>query len=124
MLEKKGDLGSVKLIDFGLSTYYRRSMAHRISERCGTVIFMAPEQAEKQRYGKAVDMWACGVILFQLITGDHPFYDATDTQASLLEKMCEARPNWPSSVSPLAQDLFSKLCCYNPTGRYNASRAL
>ncbi len=77
-----GALSSAKLIDFGLSCFYQRSTSiHAGGDKCGTLLYMAPEQAEKLRYGKVsyshkkgVDLWSCGVIMFQLLNGDHPFY--------------------------------------------------
>lgn len=61
----------LKLIDFGLSIRIEKDNQ---DQRCGTILYQAPEQiTAKQQYTKAVDMWACGIVLYELITlGKHP----------------------------------------------------
>ena len=63
-------------------------------EVMGTILFMAPEQATGQRYGKRVDMWAVGIILFQMLTGRHPFYQYGDTEETYIQRI---------SKGPIAQ---------------------
>ena len=68
---------TAKIADFGLSAEVHSNVFHgqdNINEVMGTILFMAPEQATGQRYGKRVDMWALGIIVFQMLTGKHPFY--------------------------------------------------
>ncbi len=68
---------SLKIIDFGLTAIHKACNAHfhTITERCGTLIYMAPEQARRDHYGKPVDLWACGTIMFTLLNkGVHPTY--------------------------------------------------
>jgi len=64
----------LKLIDFGLAI---RSDKDNEDQRCGTVLYEAPEQLfAVNQYTKAVDMWACGVILYELLTlGRHPIWN-------------------------------------------------
>ena len=46
-------------------------------QRCGTILYEAPEQIfATNQYSRAVDMWACGVVMYELLTqGDHPVYE-------------------------------------------------
>ena len=48
---------------------------------------MAPEQATGKRYGKRVDMWAIGVIVYQMLTGRHPFYLSGDDEAVYINRI-------------------------------------
>jgi serine/threonine protein kinase len=72
-----------KIADFGLSAECRVSSLSSfdiLNERMGTILYMAPEQALGQRYGKRIDIWAAGIILYILCTGKHPFYTLEDDQ--------------------------------------------
>lgn len=58
---------TAKIADFGLSAEVHSNVFHgqdNINEVMGTILFMAPEQATGQRYGKRIDMWALGIIVF------------------------------------------------------------
>lgn len=75
--QESGSLFSLKIIDFGLTAINKACNAHfhKITERCGTLIYMAPEQARQDHYGKPVDLWACGTIMYTLLNkGAHPTY--------------------------------------------------
>lgn len=68
---------TAKIADFGLTTEVNSNVftgQDKINQITGTILYMAPEQATGQRYGKRVDMWAIGIITFQMLTGRHPFY--------------------------------------------------
>jgi len=65
--ENASELYTAKIADFGLSAEIHANVFHghdNINEVMGTILFMAPEQATGQRYGKRVDMWALGIIVF------------------------------------------------------------
>lgn len=69
------DLSTVKLIDFGLAV-----KADKVSiqdfPRCGTLLYTPPEQVLNNfAYAKKADMWAAGIILYQLLYKRHPFED-------------------------------------------------
>ena len=61
-----------------------------INEVMGTILYMAPEQATGQRYGKRIDAWAVGIIVFQMLTGKHPFYTNGDTEETYIEKISKS----------------------------------
>ena len=66
-LADPSELYTAKIADFGLSAEIHANVFHghdNINEVMGTILFMAPEQATGQRYGKRVDMWALGIIVF------------------------------------------------------------
>ena len=56
----------VKIVDFGLSAEQNWRLEQ--NERAGTPIYMAPEQATKKGYSKKVDLWACGIMAYMLLT--------------------------------------------------------
>ncbi|ORX79530.1 hypothetical protein BCR32DRAFT_246307 [Anaeromyces robustus] len=71
LLRNKNDLSSVTIIDFGETL--DRTDDYYITGMVGTLHYMAPEILKKKKYGKAVDLWAYGVIAYRLLTGYFPF---------------------------------------------------
>jgi len=72
LLADRNDLSSVKIIDFGLSEKY--VLQDDCSSEKGTLFYMAPEVVSNGKITKSVDMWAVGIIVFQLLSGgEHPY---------------------------------------------------
>ena len=120
------DAVHIKIVDFGLSTVFKTSLLHNVAEKVGTLLYMAPEQSSYQNYGKKIDVWPIGIIMYILLAGEHPFYQLGDTEETFLERLRKPQ-KWnfdPERFTPLAQDLCSKLANYNPLARYEAARAL
>ena len=80
------DDGSIKISDFGLSVFCEPSDLMNLNmlvkgpnlnhTTCGTIQYLAPEMIKNTGYdGQVSDIWACGVILFYLLTGRKPFDD-------------------------------------------------
>jgi MAP/microtubule affinity-regulating kinase len=62
--------GEVKIIDFGFSV----EAYHKLRMYCGTPSYMPPEMVNKKSYyGKPLDIWSLGVVLYKLLTGEYPF---------------------------------------------------
>ena len=61
----------VKLADFGWSVYNPNRQLR--STCCGTPFYFAPELVSSQKYDESVDIWALGVITYELLVGDNPF---------------------------------------------------
>ena len=81
---------TAKIADFGLSAEVHANVFNghdNINEVMGTILYMAPEQATGQRYGKRVDMWALGIIVFQMLTGKHPFYQSGDNEDTFVNRI-------------------------------------
>ena len=119
------DLTTVKVMDFGLSAKFERGNYYeRLYENCGTMSFMAPEQAEQRRYSRPVDIWSCGLILHVVATGRHPLLSGRDTKESYAAKLLN--PVWKLSpkLSPLAKDLFERMVEFTPLKRYTADQVL
>jgi serine/threonine protein kinase len=132
-----GDDGAItaKIADFGLTTEVNSNVFQgqdKIDQITGTILYMAPEQATGQRYGKRVDMWAIGIITFQMLTGKHPFYISNDDEntytkrisqepnlAEMLDKACKS-----CGISDLAADFIKKLLSRGISDRYRVYQAL
>jgi len=100
----------LKIIDFGFSTCIPNDKKIKIF--CGTPSYMAPEIVMKTEYcGPPADIWAMGVLLFTILSGQFPYRGATDEE--LYDKICRADYHLPrevkDSLSPAAKDLISKL---------------
>ena len=68
IFKDQSDLSSLKIVDFGLSQKY--IVGDGIDRHCGTKVYMAPEVILKQHeYNKSVDVWAVGIILYEVLTG-------------------------------------------------------
>lgn len=83
------DLSAVKIADFGLSTQYDSRYKHLMeNEKCGTLLYMAPEQAASLSYSKTVDVFSCAILLYMLLSRNkHPIAEANETASSYLEKL-------------------------------------
>ena len=71
MIQKVNDFDSVKIVDFGLAVSIKSRV--ELMSTCGTLIYQAPEQIfTNARQSKSIDMFACGFILYEMLTGKHP----------------------------------------------------
>ena len=84
------DEGLVKVGDYGLSKFVSCSRRSGHTESVGTVHYMAPEIANG-RYGKEIDVYAMGVILYEMLTGQVPFDG--ESVGEVLMKHLTARPD-------------------------------
>ncbi|KAL1923717.1 uncharacterized protein VTP21DRAFT_8697 [Calcarisporiella thermophila] len=113
-----GGIGRVKLADFGLSKVIWEDNA---KTPCGTVGYAAPEIVRDQHYGKSVDMWALGCVLYTMLCGFPPFFDQCVRR--LTEKVARGEYSflspWWDDISTSAKDLVSHLLCVDPENRYN-----
>uniref|UniRef100_A0A8C3SSV8 non-specific serine/threonine protein kinase n=1 Tax=Chelydra serpentina TaxID=8475 RepID=A0A8C3SSV8_CHESE len=131
-------MGHIKLTDFGLSKIGLMSLTTNLYEGhiekdarefldkqvCGTPEYIAPEVILRQGYGKPVDWWAMGIILYEFLVGSVPFFG--DTPEELFGQVISDEIAWPEgdeALPPDAQDLTSKLLCQNPLERLGTGSA-
>ncbi|XP_076000810.1 microtubule-associated serine/threonine-protein kinase 3 isoform X2 [Genypterus blacodes] len=125
-------MGHIKLTDFGLSKIGLMNMATNLYEGhiekdtrefidkqvCGTPEYIAPEVILRQGYGKPVDWWAMGVILYEFLVGCVPFFG--DTPEELFGQVVNDEIIWPEGEDSLpadAQDLITRLLRQGPLDR-------
>ncbi|KAJ2478938.1 cAMP-dependent protein kinase catalytic subunit [Coemansia sp. RSA 2131] len=95
--------GHVKLTDMG----FAKKVVDRTWTLCGTPDYLAPEVIQAKGYGRSVDWWALGILIFEMIAGYPPFYD--EDHYRLYEKILAGRIQWPPQFDPVARDLVSRL---------------
>lgn len=114
-----------KIVDFGLSRLYDASSDRLMKTLIGTPEFIAPELIKNQAYGIEVDAWACGIIMFSLVTGTPPFSEnvVLERYAKNLILINWHRPGW-RNFSANAMNLAKMLLCEKPSRRINPIGAL
>ncbi|XP_039666465.1 microtubule-associated serine/threonine-protein kinase 3 isoform X5 [Perca fluviatilis] len=131
-------MGHIKLTDFGLSKIGLMNMTTNLYEGhmekdtrefidkqvCGTPEYIAPEVILRQGYGKPVDWWAMGVILYEFLVGCVPFFG--DTPEELFGQVVSDEIIWPEGDDALpvdAQDLITRLLRQSPLDRLGTGGA-
>lgn len=79
-------------------------------------IIVAPEVIQSKGYGKAVDYWSLGILIYEMLAGYPPFYD--DSQFRLYEKILTSKPTYPSHFDPAVVDLLQHLLTADLSSRY------
>uniref|UniRef100_A0A3Q2Y7T7 Peripheral plasma membrane protein CASK n=1 Tax=Hippocampus comes TaxID=109280 RepID=A0A3Q2Y7T7_HIPCM len=124
LLASKENSAPVKLGGFGVAIQLGES-GLVAGGRVGTPHFMAPEVVKREPYGKPVDVWGCGVILFILLSGCLPFYG---TKERLFEAICKGKykmnPRQWSQISESAKDLVRRMLMLDPAERITVYEAL
>merc|ERR1712137_1522798 len=93
---------------------------------CGTLSYVAPEVLRMEGYGKEVDLWSTGVIMFLTLRAKLPFHDTTKNRiiARILRQNVQmVDPHW-QKISKEAKDLISKLLIKNPAQRITCDNAM
>lgn len=114
------DSGIVKIGDYGLSKFISCSRRGGQTESVGTFHYMAPEIG-KGEYGKEIDIYALGVILYELATGGVPF-DGESSQ-EIIMKHLTADPDL-SMLAPPLREVIGRALTKNPASRFHDVRAM
>ncbi|KAE8702966.1 Calcium-dependent protein kinase 14 [Hibiscus syriacus] len=116
LLADESETAPIKVIDFGLSIFYEPG--ERFSDIVGSPYYMAPEVL-RRNYGKEIDIWSTGVILYILLCGVPPFW--ADTEEGIAHAIIEGtidfeRDPWPK-ISDEAKDIVRSMLDPNPFTR-------
>lgn len=109
--------GHVKVADYGLckeDMFY----GNTTSTFCGTPEFMAPEILLEQRYGRAVDWWAFGVLTYEMLLGQSPFRGEDEDE--IFDAILEDEPLYPITMPKDAVSILQKLLTRDPSRRLGA----
>ncbi|KAB2600950.1 calcium-dependent protein kinase 2-like [Pyrus ussuriensis x Pyrus communis] len=123
LLSSKDAKAMLKATDFGLSVFIEEGKVYR--DIVGSAYYVAPEVLRRS-YGKEIDIWSAGVILYILLSGVPPFWAETERGIfdAILEGVIDfdSQP-WPS-ISDSAKDLIRKMLTQDPTKRITSAEVL
>ena len=103
--------GHVKVSDFG----FAKHVPDRTWTLCGTPEYLAPEIIANKGHGKAVDWWALGVLIYEMLAGYPPYYDQTPFKT--YEKILAGNLHFPAHFDPISVDLIQRLLHPDPIKR-------
>lgn len=108
LLDREGNL---KVSDFG----FAKVLSDRTWTLCGTPEYLAPEIIQNKGHNRAVDWWAFGILLFEMLCGYPPFYD--ESPLVIYDKILDGRIQWPKMFNTVIKDLIRKLLVPDRTKR-------
>mgnify|MGYP001179919512 CR=1 FL=1 len=103
--------GYLKVVDFG----FAKQITDRTWTLCGTPEYLAPEIITNKGHNLAVDWWAFGILIFEMLVSQPPF--CADDPMDIYQKILRNRVTYPATVSKNARDLITKLLVSNPSQR-------
>lgn len=110
--------GALRLIDFG----FARNTQPLMTTYCGSPSYVAPELVLRRLYTSEIDVWAMGVVLYTILTGNHPFI--SDNIQELFTKILKEEPLYPDSMSNDAKDLLKGLLNKFPSKRLTIDKII
>ena len=106
----------LKIIDFGLSNYFKEGQEDLLITHCGSQCYASPEMVAGNKYnGFKIDIWSTGIILYAMLCGYLPFEDKDND--ILFEKILECKLDFPKYISETSKDLIEKILVTDPNNR-------
>ncbi|KAG5561345.1 hypothetical protein RHGRI_004392 [Rhododendron griersonianum] len=123
LLSSKDEGAMLKATDFGLSVFIEEGKVYR--DIVGSAYYVAPEVL-RRGYGKEIDIWSAGVILYILLSGVPPFW--AETEKGIFDAILQGEIDfdsepWPT-ISNSAKDLVRKMLTQDPKQRITSSQVL
>jgi hypothetical protein len=118
--------GEVKLADFGIAKATEQSSITQVGSVLGTAAYLAPEQARGEEAGPSADLYALGVVTYQLISGRLP-YDATSLTELALKQQKEEPATLDTLVAAVGPELADSVAialALDPRDRYQTAREM
>ncbi|KAK5685392.1 cytochrome c oxidase subunit 1 [Elasticomyces elasticus] len=97
--------GHLKLVDFGFAKKIESRETYTL---CGTPEYLAPEVIRNTGHGTAVDWWAFGILIYEFLVGQPPFWDQNPMK--IYEQIVEGKVRYPSAMSEDARGIIAGLC--------------
>ncbi|KAL9011721.1 MAG: hypothetical protein Q9173_003460 [Seirophora scorigena] len=104
--------GHLKITDFG----FAKEVPDITWTLCGTPDYLAPEVVSSKGYNKSVDWWSLGILIFEMLCGFTPFWDA-GSHMKIYENILKGKVKYPPYIHPDAQDLLQRLITNDLTKR-------
>ena len=106
----------LKIIDFGLSNYFKKGQKDLLITPCGSPCYASPEMVAGCKYnGFKIDIWSTGIILYAMLCGYLPFEDKDNE--ILFEKILECKLEFPKYITKISKDLIEKILVTDPNKR-------
>ncbi len=121
-----GDDGHPTIMDFGLAQLTQASRLTKANQTMGTVFYMSPEQTEGADTDHRTDIWSPGVVIYEMVTGRHPFKGDYDKAVmySILNEEPEPMTALRTAVPMQLEYHVAKCLAKNPDERYDAASDL